>query len=90
MQTLQTSGFGGGRAGMGGWKWRRGVLPKEQQIVPAHGPLSFISLTHLNLESHKNISKQCRPRSDAAERGVWLGSSLFAFSSEIPTKHGNS
>ena len=24
------------------------------------------------------LSKQCRPRSDAAERGVWSGSTLFA------------
>ena len=25
-----------------------------------------------------DMSKQCRPRSDAAERGVWSGSTLFA------------
>ena len=24
------------------------------------------------------LSKQCRPRSDAAKRGVWSGSTLFA------------
>ena len=36
-------------------------------------------LTHLCLASHKwGIGKQCRPRSDAAERGVWSGSTLFA------------
>ena len=28
-------------------------------------------------------SKQCRPRSDAAERGVWSGSTLFATQSVL-------
>ena len=37
------------------------------------------SLTHISLASHLwGIGKQCRPRSDTAERGVWSGSSLFA------------
>ena len=31
----------------------------------------------------KTLSKQCRPRSDAAERGVWSGSRLFATHSAI-------
>ena len=32
------------------------------------------SLTHLSLAFHKrDIGKQCRPWSDAAERGVWSG-----------------
>ena len=36
-------------------------------------------LTHISLASHLwEICKQCRPRSDAAERGVWSGSTLFA------------
>ena len=36
-------------------------------------------LTHISLASHFwDICKQRRPRSDAAERGVWSGSSLFA------------
>ena len=36
-------------------------------------------LTHLSLASHKrDIGKQCRSWSDAAERGVWSGSTLFA------------
>ena len=48
------------------------------------------SLTHLNLVSHKrNFSKQYRPRSDAAERGVWSGSTLFALNTEIYIKHSN-
>ena len=47
----------------------------------------FLFLTHLSLASHKkDIGKQCKPRSDAAERGVWSGSTLFALNSEIPTK----
>ena len=45
-------------------------------------------LTHLSLASHKrDIGKQRKPRSDAAERGVWSGPTLFA--SEISTKHDN-
>ena len=47
-----------------------------------------VILTHLSLASHKrNIGKQCRPRSDAAERCVRSGSTLFALNSEISTKH---
>ena len=35
-------------------------------------------LTHLSLASHKrDIGKQCRPRSDATERGVCPGGTLF-------------
>ena len=48
--------------------------------------LDFISLnnsillqTHWGLETPKRVTgKQCRPRSDAAECGVWSGSPLFA------------
>ena len=40
--------------------------------------------THLCLAFHKrDIGIQCRPRSDAAERGVWSGSTLFALSTWI-------
>ena len=47
-------------------------------------------LTHLSLGSHKrDIGKQCRPRSDAAERGVWSGSTLFALRTGISFKLGN-
>ena len=50
----------------------------------------MVRLTHLCLASHKwDIGKPFRPRSDAAERGVWSGSKLFALSSEISTKHDN-
>ena len=41
-------------------------------------------LTHI-----RDIGKQCRPRSDAAERGVSSGSTLFALSSDISIKHDN-
>ena len=47
-------------------------------------------LDHLRLVSRlKNIGKQCRPRSDAAQRGVWSGSTLFALNIGISIKHGN-
>ena len=66
--------------------------------LPAHTCLKdyfFVSrvvshLTHLSLEFHtRDIGKKCRPRSDAAERGVWSGSTLFALRSEISTQHDN-
>ena len=45
--------------------------------------LSFLSLVY-----HKrDIDKQWRPRSDAAKRGVWSGSTLFALNIEISTKY---
>ena len=41
-------------------------------------------LTHCSLETPKSVfSKQCKPRSDAAECGIWSGSPLFANSSTI-------
>ena len=44
--------------------------------------------TRLCLASHeRDIGKQCRPRSDAAERGVWSGSTLFALTTGISIKH---
>ena len=49
-----------------------------------------VKLTHSSLASYKrDIGKQCISRSDAAERGVWSGSTLFALSSGISTKHDN-
>ena len=48
------------------------------------------TLTHISLASHKRgICKQCRPRSDAADRGVWSGSSLIELNIWISIKHGN-
>ena len=45
---------------------------------------SLLWLTHCSLETSKRvIGKQCRPRSDAAECGIWSGSPLFANSSTI-------
>ena len=47
-------------------------------------------LAHLCLASHtKDIGKQCRPRSDAAERGVWSESTLFALNTGISIKYDN-
>ena len=47
-------------------------------------------INHLYLVSNKrNIGKQWRPRSDAAERGVWSGSTLFALNTCISVKHGD-
>ena len=41
-------------------------------------------LTQYSRETAKRvIDKQCRPRSDAAERGIWSGSPLFAKSLAI-------
>ena len=52
--------------------------------------ISIKESAHLSLASYKrDTDKQWRPWSDAAERGVWSGSILFALSSEIPTKPGN-
>ena len=39
--------------------------------------------------SHKRgIWKQCWPRSDAAEGGIWSGSTLFAIRSDNSINHG--
>ena len=47
-------------------------------------------LTPLYLASHeKDIGKQCRPKSDVTERGVWSGCTMFAFNEWISIKHGN-
>ena len=49
-----------------------------------------VVLTHLCIVSHKRaIGKRCRPKSDAAEHGVWSGSSLFALGTGISIKHNN-
>ena len=54
-------------------------MQKKQQTVPTLTLSGSTLLTHINLASHFwDIGKQCRPRSDAAERGVWSVSSLFA------------
>ena len=44
--------------------------------------------THLFLASHEGVTdKQCIRRLDSVENVLWLGSTLFALSSEISTKH---
>ena len=49
-----------------------------------YGFRTYGILTHWRLESLKRVNdKQCRPRSDVVERGVWSGSPLFANSSTV-------
>ena len=78
----------------------RPVWPAKTQISLSIHPVwqgfSFIGckrhtlLTHLCLASYKrDIGKQCRRRSDAAECGVWSGFTLFTFSTGISIKYGN-
>ena len=44
------------------------------------GMTKIVALTHISLASFLwDIGKQCKPRTDAAIRGVWSGSSLFAY-----------
>ena len=44
----------------------------------------FMHLNHRSLETpKKGISKEWRPKSDAAECGIWSGSPLFANPSAI-------
>ena len=66
------------------------ILPFKNSLCPAVPPPSHThtrGLTHLSLSSHKRgTGKQYRPRSDAADRGTWLRSTLFALSSESSTK----
>ena len=50
----------------------------------------LLTLTNISLASHKrDVGKQCRTRSDTAERGVWSVSTLFALNSDISTKYDN-
>ena len=66
--------------------WRH--FPPNVKLLKEHifklepnvqGRVCKTSLTHISLASHLwDIGKQCRPRSDATERGVWSGSTLFA------------
>ena len=64
----------------------RGIIAEAEDEVYEGKPLkigiiqeSFLHLTHLCVESQKrDIGKEYRPRSDAAERGVWSGSTYFA------------
>ena len=52
---------------------------KNYQVYPV--PFSQFALHPIK----GNIGKQCSPRSDAAERGVWSGYTLFTLSTEIQT-----
>ena len=58
------------------------LLINRVPLKPMLGGMQAI--THCSRETRKRvIGKQCRPRSDAAERGVWSGSPLFANSLTI-------
>ena len=50
--------------------------------------LLFAGHFHISLASHfgTDTDKQCRPRSNAAQCGVWSGSTLFAYS-RVPTEN---
>ena len=59
-------------------------LNVRKHCVYLRTPAHHLILTHCSLETHKRVTgKQCRPRSDAAECGVWSGSPLFSNSSII-------
>ena len=46
-------------------------MKKVWTLGPEEIVKTLISLTHCSREAHKRvIGKQCRPRSDAAERGI--------------------
>ena len=51
-------------------EWNANVLMRKGLKILTHISLAFLFFW--------DIGKQCRPRSDAAERGIWSGSSLFA------------
>ena len=70
-------------------KKHRCTLKRRGHLTSWEIPLSTRTsmLTHLYLVSHKrDIGKQCRSRSDAAERGVWLESTLFALNTRVSLK----
>ena len=51
----------------------------------------IISLSHFSLEPSKRVTgKQCRPRTDATNHGIWSGSTLFVLDTGISIKcHSN-
>ena len=54
--------------------------------------LICLCLTHLHVcpaSNKRNIGKHCRPISDAAERGVWSGSTLFTITLECFNNNNN-
>ena len=66
------------------------VLIKSYFLEKKIKHLLYNLLTHFCIASHnRDIGKQCRLRSDAAESGVRSGSTLFALKPGISIKHGN-
>ena len=54
--------------------------PDQAQHTIGTWSWSKLVLTHISLASFfLDLDKQCRPRSDATECGVWSGSPLFAY-----------
>ena len=52
--------------------------------------MDFCLLIHFSLGTPKIVTgKQCRPRSDVAECGIWSGSTLFALTTGISIKYSN-
>ena len=60
----------------------------QEKPQPQNAAHVFICL-YCYVTHKRDIDKQSRPRSDAAEHGVWSGSSLFALSLDISIKHDN-
>ena len=81
---------GGQRRSWSDWcvGWSEASLGTHAVVGNAVSRL-ILSLTHLFLAFHKrDIGRQCRPRSDAAEVSVWSRSTLFASRTGISVKHG--
>ena len=63
-------------------KWKTHFLEKKKKKKHVHVALALRRqlLTHISLASFLwDIGKQCKTRSNAAKRGVWSGSPLFAY-----------
>ena len=55
--------------------WLSSINPTTKIVLTVENT----GLSHCSLETPKRvIGKQCRSRSDTVERGIWLGSPLFA------------
>ena len=63
---------------------RSAAILSEICWAPPWKQQDYFLLTHCGLETPKRVTgKQCRPRSEAAERGIWSGSLMLANSSTI-------
>ena len=55
----------------------------DMAFMYVHVYILRLSYRNLKVLGQIGLCKQCRPRSDAAERGVWSGSTLFAIHTAI-------